>query len=123
MFKVYSDKVGKEQEKGAQKRVKKIEDDLDFIYSQNSNGLSNLQEKMHIQGLEFKKLFILRKEAETWRQKSGAIWLAQGDANSKKNHKFVVFRRKYDTVWEIQNDRGECVKGQWNLKVEDLHYF
>ena len=78
---------------------------------------------MQIQGLEFKKLIILRKEAETWRQKSWEIWLAQGDGNSIFSHKFVDFRRKYNTVWEIQNDRGECVKGQRNLKVEASHYF
>ena len=68
-------------------------------------------------------MIILRKEAKTWRQKRRAIGLAQGDDNSILFYKFVDFRRNSNTVWEIQNDRRECMKGQRNLKVEASHYF
>lgn len=75
-------------EKNCKKELKKymchIEEELEKVYAQNGCGVFTMQEKMLIQDLEHKKLIILRKGAETWKQKSRVVWLAPGDANTKK---------------------------------------
>ena len=76
-----------------------------------------------IQDLEYKKVVILRKEEETWRHKSRATWLAQGDANRKYFHQFVDFRRITNAMWEIKNEMGELIKGQENLEEDAQRYF
>lgn len=49
-----------------------------------------------------KKKIILRKEEEAWRQKSRAVWLAQGDANTIYFHQYPYYRKVTNAVWEIK---------------------
>lgn len=49
---------------------------------------------------------ILKDIEETWRLRSRAIWLREGDDNSKFSHKFSNGRRVINTIWKLKNEQG-----------------
>jgi len=62
-----------------------------------------------------KRSQILREREESWRLRSRAIWLMEGDANTKFYHKFANGRKVINTIWELKNDQGHPVSTQQNL--------
>lgn len=46
--------------------------------------------------------FSCRKE-ETWKQKSGELWLREQDRNTKFFHSSTINRRKNNKIEEIEN--------------------
>ena len=81
------------------------------------------REMLAIQYLEDKKMVIVKKEVETWRQKSRSIWLSQVDANTKLFHQFVDYRRIVNTVWEVVKDDDENIYGKVDLGKEEINYY
>jgi hypothetical protein len=57
-------------------------------------------------GTESKKELILSIEESTWRLRSRAIWLNNGDKNTKFFHKYATQRRSQNTIWDIKDDVG-----------------
>lgn len=49
---------------------------------------------------------ILSIEEATWQLKSRAIWLQEGDKNTKFFHIFTNKRREANSIWEIKNEEG-----------------
>lgn len=49
---------------------------------------------------------ILKEREETWRLRSKAIWLKEGDDNSKFFHKFANGRKAINTIWKLTNEQG-----------------
>jgi len=48
-------------------------------------------------------------EESNWRQKIQAIWIREGDNNTKYFHKFSSFYRMTNSIWEIKDDQGKKV--------------
>jgi hypothetical protein len=61
----------------------------------------------HIKVLEEKRKKFLLDEEETWRQKSRAIWLQQGDQNTKFFHHYASHRKNRKLLWEIKDEAGQ----------------
>eukprot|EP00253_Pinus_taeda_P011273 PITA_11273 len=62
-----------------------------------------------------KRSQILKEREESWRLRSRAIWLLEGDANTKFYHKFANGRKIINTIWELKNEHGQQVSSQKNL--------
>eukprot|EP00253_Pinus_taeda_P017589 PITA_17589 len=56
--------------------------------------------------LTVKRGNILKEREETWRLQSTAIWLKEGDDNSKFFHKFANGRKVINTIWKLTNEQG-----------------
>eukprot|EP00253_Pinus_taeda_P013872 PITA_13872 len=53
---------------------------------------------------------ILKDHEEALRLRSRAIWMKEGDANTKLYHKFSNGRKAINTIWQLQNAQGQVVK-------------
>jgi hypothetical protein len=56
--------------------------------------------------LEDKRASWLKTEEQEWRIKSRALWIKEGDNNTKFFHQFVNYRRNLNTIWEIKDEEG-----------------
>lgn len=52
----------------------------------------------------------LKIEEETWRQKSHAIWLTQGDNNMKFLHNYSDRQIIFNIIWELKDSHGNLTK-------------
>lgn len=58
---------------------------------------------------------ILKEREESWCLRSRAIWLVEGDNNTKFYHKFANGRKAINTIWELQNAQGQMITEQQGL--------
>lgn len=59
--------------------------------------------RCHIKELERKKHNLLKQEEVSWRLKSRAIWLKEGDKNTKFFHKYENSKCERNTIWKISD--------------------
>jgi len=69
-----------------------------------------------------KKQKILAAEESTWRLKSRAIWLKEGDKNTNYFHRFANKRRHANMIWEIKNAAGNLVYTQEDITQEAVNH-
>eukprot|EP00253_Pinus_taeda_P016512 PITA_16512 len=55
---------------------------------------------------------ILKEKEESWPLRSRAIWMLEGDENTKFYHKFANGRKAINTIWQLQNDQGYVDPGE-----------
>ena len=53
--------------------------------------------------LKVKKGKLLAHEVLTWRLKSRALWIEQGDSNTKYFHSFATSRCNHKTIWDLDD--------------------
>jgi hypothetical protein len=82
-----------------------VEVNLDTLFYQNSSGVFSEEEFKQLKDLENKKRVLLELEETKWRLKSQAIWLLEGDNNTKLFHKYVSFRKKFQYNLGIRGGR------------------
>lgn len=86
-----------------------IESDLS-IFENDLGGLYNSDEhKEMITSLYSAREKILKDRKESLRLRSRAIWMKEGDANTKFYHKFSSGRKAINTIWQLQNAQGQVV--------------
>jgi len=73
--------------------MENIEDSLENIYKQKSQGLHSEDFEQHMMLLEEECNKILLDEEERWKQKSRAIWIKSGDKNTQCFYLFASYRR------------------------------
>eukprot|EP00253_Pinus_taeda_P027952 PITA_27952 len=76
-----------------------------------------------IKELQKKKLKILEQEEAFWRLKSRAIWLKDGDRNTKFFHKFANSRREKNSIWKISDGKGGFLFSRHDISKEAVRYF
>eukprot|EP00253_Pinus_taeda_P022096 PITA_22096 len=89
-----------------------IQKELDsFIASSSFHSLS-FEKKNHIRVLEKRKHILLLREEASWRLKSRALWLKEGDRNTKFFHNFANARRRKNSIWKIEDGNGGFLYSQ-----------
>jgi hypothetical protein len=78
---------------------------------------------LSLQHLEMERNGILRGEEEQWRLRSGALWMSNGDNNTKYFHKFASFNGVRKHIWEINNGHGDIVTKHDSIKDTTVKYF
>lgn len=79
--------------------------------------------RKQIWDLEKRKQKILVEEESTWRLKSRAIWLKEGDKNTKFFHRFANRWRQTNTIWEIKDEAGKSFYSQEEISREAVKFF
>jgi len=86
------------------------------IHEDTSDGtFATPESKEHYSSLIAKHSQILKEREESWRLRSRAIWLTEGDDNTKFYHKFANGRKTINTIWELQDEQGQTISSQKNL--------
>eukprot|EP00253_Pinus_taeda_P033090 PITA_33090 len=85
-------------------------------YDDSSDGIfPNQESKEHYTSLVTKRSQILKEREESWRLRSRAIWLIEGDDNTKLYHKFANGRKAINTIWELRDEQNQIITSQRNL--------
>eukprot|EP00253_Pinus_taeda_P006521 PITA_06521 len=100
-----------------------IEEELKVLHKQVTiHSLPPIvREKIH--ALELGKKKILQIRETTWRLKSRALWIKEGDKNTKFFHRFSNHRRKLNTIWQIKDGEGNRYNKQSNISSLAVSYF
>ena len=92
-----------------QKQLKEVESSLKDIYEQNNMGVFTKIELEEVKEKELKRDELLAREEEIQRLTSRAIWIKQGDNNTKFFHNFANHRWNQKTITTIKDMNGEMV--------------
>jgi hypothetical protein len=76
-----------------------------------------------IRALEEAHKILLREEEERWRLKSRMLWLEGGDKNTTYFHKAASARRSRKQIWEIEDDSGNLLQTQSEIKSAAHSHF
>jgi hypothetical protein len=69
------------------------------------------------------RFHLLKKEEESWCQKSRAVWLQSGDCNTKFFHNVASAQKNHKHIWDLHSEEGRKITGQVELKEEAVKYF
>ena len=76
-----------------QKQLKEVESSLKRIYEQNNSDIFSEEELKEVKEKELKREELLAKDEQLLRLKIRAIWIKEGDNNTKLFHNFANKRR------------------------------
>lgn len=99
-------KWAKDKQRKENKILSSLEADIASITNENNRGFMNLEDKAHFIDLENKRANILKEWGETWRLKSPAILLKEGDDNAKYFQSFTKGRKATNTIWKLPTSEG-----------------
>lgn len=102
-----------------QKQKKELYEKLGDL--QRLNSTENVMQQ--IRDTEAKLDVVLRKEETMWFQRSRALWLKDGDKNSKFFHEKASHRKRRNTIKNIDNKEGKEVTKIDEIKKVILDYF
>jgi hypothetical protein len=77
----------------------------------------------HVLGLEYAPRSILVEWKNEWSLKSRVLSIDVGDLNSKLFQSYVNHRKKYNTIWELEGDESQNVKGLKDLVTSGVRHF
>jgi len=103
--------------------LKDIQNDLDILINSADLDSLSLEQKGLIRNLEKKKQLLLLKEEASWRLKSRAIWLKEGDRNTKFFHNYANARRGKNSIWRIEDGKGDFLYSQQEISAEATRFF
>lgn len=81
------------------------------------------ESKDHLVKLETEKIHLLRQKEETWRVKSGVIWLKVGDENSKFFQQYAMGRKIINTIWSMWDQTRREAKTFNHLADMGIRHF
>jgi hypothetical protein len=76
-----------------------------------------------LRDLEDKCAKWLKTEEQEWCTKSRALWIKEGDNNTKFFHQFVNFRRNLNTIWEIKDEQGNVAASFEDKEKLGVNFF
>lgn len=100
-----------------------IQKKLCFLLNSSSTDCMTFERRNQIRELEKAKQVLLHEEEASWRLKSRALWLREGDRNSKYFHKYANARRSKNTIWHTEDGRGGLFYSQHDISVEASKFF
>eukprot|EP00253_Pinus_taeda_P006854 PITA_06854 len=99
-----------------------IQKELDSIITSSSFHSLSFEKKNHIRILEERKHMLLLREEASWRLKCRALWLKEGDRNTKFFHNFANARR-INSIWKIEDGNGGFLYSQNDITIEATRFF
>jgi hypothetical protein len=94
-----------------QKELREVEEDISKMFENNDSGIFS-EELQNLKRLEGIKKGLLEKEEAKWKLKNRAIWLAEGDENTKFFQNYARHRKNTNTIWENSIQVASKFKGK-----------
>jgi len=94
-----------------QKELREVEEDISKMFENNDGGIFS-EELQNLKRLEGIKKGLLEKEEAKWKLKNRAIWLAEGDENTKFFQNYARHRKNTNTIWENSIQVASKFKGK-----------
>lgn len=79
--------------------------------------------RCRIRALQNRRLALLLIKETTWKLKSRAIWIRDGDRNTKFFHSYANFRRHTESIWEIYDSDGNKCQTQQDISRATSTFF
>eukprot|EP00253_Pinus_taeda_P009171 PITA_09171 len=105
------------------KDLQEIQKELDSTAESMASNTLSFEMRCRIKDLQKKKMKILEQEEAFWRLKSRAIWMKEGDRNSKIFHNFANSRREKNSIWKISDGKGGFLYSQQDITNEAVEFF
>jgi hypothetical protein len=112
----------KEKELKIQVEFLEREQNLESILINCPSQIFSTEEKDLIRRFEKRKDDLLRLDEEAWHLNRRVFWLKSGDKNTKLFHKFVEYRRKENSIWDIE-DLDENLQSSHDEIGKDAYNF
>lgn len=100
-------RLEKAKRKENNKRLLEIDDEFQLLALLINEDLFDPVRLKLLTKLESEKHLLLGKLEESWRQKSGVIWVKSGDNNTKFFHRFTNQRRLINSILEVDDGSGQ----------------
>ena len=91
----------------SQEDIKEVENKIDDIYGKSEKGVFNIEEVENLRLLEGNKDSLLKSEEKMWKLKSRALWLKEGEKNTKYFHRYASYRKNIINIFEIRKGQGK----------------
>lgn len=111
------------KKKSDKKALQDIMTEISIISGSASYDSMPFDLKVHLHSLEKLKQALLLKEESAWRLKSRALWIKEGDHNTKFFHNFANARRNRNSIWKIEAESGGFVYSQHDIEREATIFF
>uniref|UniRef100_A0A803QMV0 Reverse transcriptase n=1 Tax=Cannabis sativa TaxID=3483 RepID=A0A803QMV0_CANSA len=100
------------------RHLKEYEDKISLL-----SRSTNVQDWQQMQELERKQNVWLDKEEKFWKQRRRALWLKEGDKNTKFFHRKASNRKAKNTIQGLIDDRLQWITGNRNMGRVACDYF
>lgn len=84
--------------------LRSTEAEIDSMEDEHRRRYISLDHKDKLTTLVAERDTILRDIEESWRLRSRAIWILEGDDNRKFYHKFTNGQKEINTIWHLNNE-------------------
>jgi hypothetical protein len=97
------------KQKEDEQELQSIEEQLELIYQDSDSGFTSDSSRDNLKRLEARHRQLLADQEATWRLKSRAIWLENGDENTKFFQAYAKGRKEANTIWSLKDQEGRSV--------------
>jgi hypothetical protein len=112
-----------QQKDKCQRELLEIEEKNNKFYVGNLVGIFSEGDIAELQVLEGRKASWLAKEEVKWKLKICALWLNEGDGNTKFFHKYANHGKVINTIWELNGSNGSNIRYFHDLSKDRVKYF
>eukprot|EP00253_Pinus_taeda_P010579 PITA_10579 len=95
-----------ERRKKQNESLNKLDIQIRELEDPEADAYATQESKERIVNLEKSRAKILLDKEEEWKLKSRAIWLKEGDENTKFFHNYAKGRKNANTIWKLKDSEG-----------------
>jgi hypothetical protein len=103
-------------------KVMSLESKIKLLIKVLEDDPTDLSHALALRKAESERNELLKGEEESWRMRSRALWLSNGDKNSRFFHKLASFNRVRKHIWKLKNGDGDFVTDQDSIKDTTIDF-
>ena len=100
-----------------------LEEEINSLLSSSVSALLTEDQQLRLLSLKAEQKKVIDHELYSARLKSRITWASNGDANTKFFHAVASARKNHNAIWSLQNESGDWVLDDSNLKSLGIHHF
>jgi len=105
------------------RELQMLQQELDSLLGLTDYASCSFEMKCRLRELEKKKFKLMQQEESLWRLKSRALWIQEGDKNTKFFHNYASARRAKNSIWKIKDDKGGYAVSHDDITKQAVSFF